>query len=402
MGMGSEVRPIDPADPATWPASARGYWERRHPPPGTTPLAERLAREIRERGPIPFVAFMRRALYDRHHGYYCTVRHALGQQGDFVTSPETHPAFNRIVGKRVVAIWRAMGCPAAFGVVEMGAGRGRLAHGVLAEWAEQVATPLAYTIVEPIPLWRQEQETALRPFASQVTWVRSLGPVGNFTGVVLANELLDAFPVHRVMRVGAEWREAWVDWDGRFVERWRPTARPDFARYFRRLGLLPPEGHPVEVNLAMGRWLRAVSRRVTRGRLLLFDYGADADTLYGPGATSTLRAYRDQRLCPDPLVEPGARDLTADVDFTTLIADAERLGWEVEAFTSQRAFLLAHGWERYRPVGERGSDAWLALVDPRRLGAMRVVELRRDAYSSLRAILPASRASRRASSHFTP
>ncbi|MBI3909579.1 MAG: SAM-dependent methyltransferase [Armatimonadetes bacterium] len=379
---------ICPEDPTTWPASARAYWVQQQGDPDVvepTSLAGEIAARIRARGPISFAAFMKRALYDPRQGYYRTVARALGPQGDFVTAPETHPAFGRIVGARVRAIRQAMGEPHPFTVAEMGAGRGRLARGVLEELRGNAPWPIDYLIIEPAALWRREQCRALAEYADHIQWVRSLRslPDGAVTGVLLANELLDAFPVHRVIYEGGRLRELWVHLEGdRFVERPGLLTTRAIERYFARLGYLPSPGRIVEVNLAMLDWLRSVRRVLARGHILIFDYGGAAEDLFGAArGGSTLRAYRGQQLQADPLAAVGRQDLTADVDFTTLTRTAEALGFCVAAYTSQRAFLLAHGWEDWRRRWSRrgpsdpGFDSLLALVDPRRMGQMRVLEL---------------------------
>lgn len=369
--------PMDPDDPATWPPAARALLAGRTAAPEETPLLPCLRERVRADGPLTWAQYMVAALYHPEHGYYLAAAPPLGPRGDFVTAPEHHPAFGRLVGRRVRQAAAELGDPAGYTVVEMGAGSGALAAGILAEWT--APSPLRYRIVEPYPVWRARQEARLAPWRGQVEWANSLDACIPFTGLFLANELLDAFPVHRVVRRGAALRELYVTLAGdRLVEVGGEPSSPALAAYFAALGLEPAADAPVEVCLGLRPWVAAVSRRLARGSLLVLDYGATAEELYGsPRPGGTLRAYRGHASV-NPLAAPGRQDLTADVDFTTLLRAGEAEGLALRAFTTQRAFLLAMGWERWLRAAEPGGRRALTdLIDLRLMGGMRVLELRR-------------------------
>src|SRR5262249_18379567 len=146
--------------------------------------------------------------------------------------------------------------------------------------------------------------------------------------VIWANEVLDALPFHRVRREGDRLVELWVtcrpDGADGFHEEPGPLSTSEIADYFERLGIQPAEGIPVEVNLEASAWLRAAAGAMSRGIILLLDYGASAGALYAdPASAGTLRTYRRHMLGVDPFVHIGEQDLTADVDFTTLLHVAE-------------------------------------------------------------------------------
>src|SRR3990172_5835622 len=186
-----------------------------------------LVRELRERisrgGAITFRDFMEAALYHPRHGYYSTSAGAASRGGDFVTSPEVHPIFGTLVAKTLLELWEGMGRPPRFEVVEQGGGSGLLTRDILrwvGERERAFASALRYTLVERSAAMRAAQERALRELelpADAVSWADELPAA--IDGVVVSNELVDAFPVHRVVRAGAELREVYVKVDGeRFAD----------------------------------------------------------------------------------------------------------------------------------------------------------------------------------------
>jgi SAM-dependent MidA family methyltransferase len=349
------------------------------------PLLPLLVERIRKRGPIPFAEFMEAALYHPVYGYYLKEPCPIGKAGDYVTAPDHHPSFSRLVGQRVRQVAASLGHPAEFTVVEMGAGTGALAEGILAGCleVEGALLPVRYRIIEPFRLWRERQQERLARFSEGVDWTSDLTRCPPFTGVFVSNELADSFPCNRaVYREGVlrelhaglhEDRLTWTEGD---------PSDPALEDYFTSLGIRPPDGRVVEVSLRLAPWARAVCACLVRGSFLTIDYGATAGELYGdppsPSRPSgTLRGYTDHQAA-DPLVNPGLQDLTADVDFTTLIRACEEEGLRLHAFTTQRAFLLAMGWQEWlRKEPPKGSrrQALADLIDPRLMGRTRVLEM---------------------------
>jgi SAM-dependent MidA family methyltransferase len=373
-------------DPKTWPASARAYFQRWQQDRQGPPELEQLIRErIRQRDAITFAEFMELALYHPSHGYYRTnpARMALG--GDYLTSPETHPAFGFLIGRWLWDAWKRWGAPAGWLVLEAGAGTGRLADQILsaADWYDaDFATALRYCILEPDPAAQAAQQATLATHGHRVTWgtgIESMDPA-SIVGCVLTNELLDALPVHRVLCQKGTLQELWVvEREGVLVEQPGPLSRPEIQEYFRDHGLLPPAGVPVEVNLRALEWMSAAARALRQGCVLTFDYGGTALELYGEPRTGTLRAYCRHALSANPFERIGAQDLTADVDFTALIRAGERAGLVAREYTTQAAFLSGLAWEEWQgdvPVGfpEAARPGALAeLVDDEELGGVRVL-----------------------------
>ena len=352
---------------------------------------------IAARGAITFAAFMELALYQPRYGYYSALRVPPGPRGDFYTSPETHPAFGALVARQALEVWERLGRPRSFVVEEWGAGSGRLAADFLdaaCGLAPGFAASIRYVIVERSAALRRFQQRLLRSWTGiagrrvgaargpgatgrgpetpemetgaegAVSWSRppssaaraaktaasttstpTSDPRSPAPYLVLANELLDAFAVHRVVRRGDELRELYVDVAGDgLATREGPLSTPELAAYFARLGLLPPEGAIAEVNLGALAWLRAIAARLERGVVLLFDYGHPAEVLYSARyPRGTLRAYYRHGVDDDPYARVGEQDLTSHVDLTSLLLEGRAAGLVPLGLARQRDFLARLG-----------------------------------------------------------
>jgi SAM-dependent MidA family methyltransferase len=349
-------------------------------------LKEAIVACIQSQGPMPFRDFMDAVLYHPHHGYYRSRREKMGREGDYLTSPEVSPVFGVLVGRQLREMWQAMGTPPRFAAVEAGAGTGLLCRDIL-RWARghtpEFRDALTYTIVEVGDALARRQQEAVAEEWEDVRWSAEL-PDG-IDGCLLSNELLDAFPVHRVTVRHGELMEVFVGWDGaRFVEELRPRSTPEIAAYFRRLGLLPGEGCRAEVNLAAAQWMARAGRTLRRGFVLTFDYGCEAEDLYAPWRSDgTLLCFYRHNASGDPYARLGRQDITSHVDFTTLRQAGEEAGLQTLGLTSQSEFLAALGVaEAAAPLGEGDVNveeyyarrrAVSELIDPAALGRIRVL-----------------------------
>lgn len=309
------------------------------------PLVAWIREQIASEGPVPFERFMEWALYDPGHGYYASGRAAPGRdEGDFTTAPQTSVIFGRCLANVVAAADRGLGEPDPFWLVEGGAGEGRLARDLLDTLAARdpaLYGRLAYTAEESGPIWRAWQEENLTPHRARI---REGAPEA-FEGLYLSNELVDAFPVHRLTRRGGELREVFVAVErDHFVEVLRPPSRPELMGYLEAEGIEVAEGCEVEVNLRALDWLRRVARRLSRGYVVTIDYGDEASRLYGPHRPrGTAAAYRRHALSDDLLAVPGEQDLTAHVNFSALRRAGAEAGLAAAPLLTQRAFLFGAG-----------------------------------------------------------
>ena len=328
-----------------------------------SPLADLLRERIAREGPLSFSEVMAAALYDPRYGYYTNLL-GFGAHGDFITSPETHPLFGLLIGRQALDVWQALARPRPFRILELGGGSGALAESLIRLVRSEVPD-LAYTIEERSPSLKRVQRGRLAGLG--VGWSAARQPAH----VILANEVLDAQPVHRVvvrdgrlheLRVGIDPAGAfmWVESDG---------VPPAVAEYFDRLGLLPPEGGVAEVNVGLVDWVQWLAERLERGLALVLDYGYPAEELFRRPQGSLLTYYRHS-LGTDPLVRLGQQDISAHVDFTTLASAAHAAGLRVLGVTSQRALLRNLGLDQLQARMRSPTDrqALASLVDARGLG----------------------------------
>ena len=295
---------------------------------------------------MPFEEFMAACLYDPEGGFFKTGPLRSTKDGDFLTSPEVSPWFGRMLA-RFVAAEQARTCADPFLVVEAGAGSGSLLRPLMAalspipppqeevawakpmtEGAEEIYDPTCEShAIEASPA----AHAALGDQIGSDRVHRSLDDLaGRFDGVIIANELLDNLPVALAIRSGEGWVERWV---GATEDRFgfvTAEARPEVVAWCDAYAGTVPEGGMVEVQLAAADWLRAALDRIGRGALVIIDYGGTAEELEPRRTQGTLRTYRSHHLGPDPLLEPGATDVTVDINFTAAVAIAEEAGATVE------------------------------------------------------------------------
>jgi SAM-dependent MidA family methyltransferase len=360
------------------------------PPPSDPILLDQIRDEIRGSGPMTFARFMELALYDPDHGYYRRARPAAGREGDFLTAPEAHPLFGATLARPVAEAWRALDRPSAFALVEYGAGSGALAAALLDGLRDEEPDLLETLTYLPIEIGEARlSELHDRLAAAGLAHVLRDGPAPT-TGVAIANEYLDALPVHLVEQRGGALVEIHVGLgpDDRLREESHPPSTPALADRLAAEGITLADGQRAEVCLAIDEWADDLSGRLERGLALVIDYGAEATDLYGPSRPAgTLMAYAGHRAHDDPLVAIGRQDLTAHVDLTAVRRALETRGWRPLELTSQSAFLVEAGMEaalaRHR---ERATDleAQLALrsavgrlLDPRATGGFRVLRAKR-------------------------
>jgi SAM-dependent MidA family methyltransferase len=300
--------------------------------------------EIEARGPVTFAWFMEQALYHPAHGYYSSGRCTVGRRGDYFTNVSVGPLFGRLMAAQFAEMWKTLGRPADFAIVEQGAHGGEFARDVL-EAAQQEQreffAAMRYVIVEPFPVLRDRQAAALPAFTGKLTWHESLAALPTFCGVHFSNELIDALPVHLVRWTGSEWTERHVAVDGaRFVFVDLPIAASSLAQRVTRLPIDLPVGYETEINLAALEWISDVASRLSDGFVLAVDYGWPRDEFYAPHRTTgTLRCYAHHRIVSSPLEQIGHADITAHVEWTSLAEQAERAGLRVSGFTDQHHFL---------------------------------------------------------------
>jgi SAM-dependent MidA family methyltransferase len=323
-------------------------------------LTQLIRAEIAHAGCISFHRFMELALYTPDLGYYMNGLRKFGPDGDFITAPEISPLFSRCVARQCAQILRACEQPV---VLEVGAGSGIMAAEVLLELERLGALPQRYAILEVSASLRARQHETLQAraahLAARVVWLERL-PEAAFEGVILANELLDALPVHSVHLTPNGATEQYVTWEQDHFS-WSDGPLSDAALHARIAALaadLPPN-YTTEINLAADAWLRSFAPLLQRGALLLFDYGFPAREFYHPQRSDgTLVCHYRHRVHNDPLMLVGLQDITSHVDFSALAHTAHDSGLHVAGFCNQTYFLLATGIDRLVDENSPDVERW--------------------------------------------
>ena len=329
-------------------------------------LAERIRERIRRAGPITFCDWMRMALYDNDEGYYCrSDRQKWGRAGDYRTSPERSSLFAATFARYFAQLHDQLGCPRQWTIVEVGAGDGRFASRVLQTLQNSFPSVFGasrYVVDEASSYSRSLARERLKPFGAFAGRVefRALDHVRIDPGIVFSNELLDAFPVHRVVRHEGQLQEFYVTVgaDGDFQWIVGVPSTPRLADYFAQ-SIQPAEGQVAEVNLEIDEWLRKVSRVIQAGYLITVDYGANAEELYSSAVRhqGTLRSFYNHQIVENILARPGEQDLTTTIDWTFVKRTGETLGFETVEFDRQDKFLIAAGLLNQLEVEAQGSES---------------------------------------------
>lgn len=340
-----------------------------------------LGREIAAGGNwLSFARFMEIALYAPLLGYYAGGSRKFGAAGDFVTAPEMTPLFASALAVQAAEFLRA----SAPCIVEVGAGSGRLAGDLLSALDRDGTLPDDYAILELSGELAARQHSYLAAtlpshLARRVRWLTTLPE--DFSGLVIANEVLDAMPVHvlRWEREGVFERGVTSDAEGRLL--WAERAAE--GRLLAAASALAerhplPDGYVSELGLAAPAWVAAWGEKLRRGALLLIDYGFPAHEFYHPQRTGgTLMCHHRHQAHTDPLIHIGLQDITAHVDFTAVADAAHEAGFAVAGYTAQAAFLMNCGiLERLAELPESSVDTFRAkaavqkLLSPAEMGEL--------------------------------
>ena len=316
---------------------------------------------IRETGPLTFARFMELALYDEEHGYYMTgggrsasTASSIGREGgDFFTAPSLSPVLAKCLVRQFAEIDERLGHPPVFHLVEMGPGDGTLLRDMLQECREHLTSllpRLTCILVERSPAFRRRQQETLADWKEQgggIQWIDDLRAISDvsLTGTLLSNELVDAFPVHRV-RMGQDGlQELYVtSCDDALQERWGEPSTPELASFLSDLDVELPVGFTTEISLEAVNWIKQVARVLDRGVVITIDYGHTARDYVAPERKNgTLMAYHRHTVSTNPYTRVGEQDLTAHVNFSSLALTGEQVGLTTTGLTNLQHFLMSLG-----------------------------------------------------------
>lgn len=297
-------------------------------------------------GVISFQRYMELALYAPGLGYYAAGSAKLGEEGDFVTAPEISPLFSQTLANAILPALEAENI-----ILEVGAGRGRMAADILAYLDQQNKLPKEYWILELSADLRERQkatiETTVPELIDKVKWLDVLPET--FSGVVLANELLDAMPVQLFQKKENDVNEINVVWrDDKFC--FQLSSSFD-QRLINRVSNIENEvttkfstGYVSEINFSAEDWIKSIAEPLESGIIILVDYGFPRHEYYhDQRAQGTLMCHYRHRTHPDVFVYPGLQDITAHVDFTAMADAALDADLKVIGYTNQASFLMGAG-----------------------------------------------------------
>ena len=290
---------------------------------------------------------MKAALYDEAGGYY--KRSDLkrwGREGDYRTSPERSELFAATFARYFAKLYDELQQPSQWTIVEAGPGRGDFAAGVQRRLRERF--PSVFEATRYVVIETNEELAQLTPIK---------------IGVFFSNELLDAFPVHRLTKAGDELSELYItlNSDGRFVWTNGPVSTGRIGEFLREYSVELAVGQIIEVNLEIDNWLSSVVSKLESGYLITVDYGAESCDLFDATLrpNGTLRAFARHSFVDDVLAQPGDYDITSSVNWSQVQAVGTRLGFTTVEFAPQDRFLLSAGLleELERQLNSLTSDA---------------------------------------------
>ncbi|EKD72325.1 MAG: hypothetical protein ACD_45C00703G0010 [uncultured bacterium] len=313
--------------------------------------SEKIAKVIREEmmlagGHLSFARFMELALYAPGLGYYSAGMQKFGRQGDYVTAPEISPLFAKCIAKQCQQILTAIG---SGDIIEFGAGSGLFAKDLLLELEQRSSLPTHYFILEVSAELRARQlhlfNTECPHLLTRIQWLDTL-PTFSINGIIFANEVLDAMPIHCFQRMDNTIKERCVSWQQDHfswcVQPFSPETRTHLETQLQEFDL--PNGYQSEINLMLSAWITSIAEILRQGTLLLIDYGYGRREYYHPERHhGTLMCFYQHYKHANPLIFPGLQDITAHVDFTSIAESATLAGLSLAGFTTQAAFLLALG-----------------------------------------------------------
>jgi SAM-dependent MidA family methyltransferase len=319
--------------------------------------------QMDQRGPIPFSQFMEWCLYHPEFGYYRSGKPRIGKNGDYYTSSCVHPLFGGMIAKQLSQMADLLGGE-TFDVVEMGGGSGLLCEDIL-NWSRRNRPAfygfLKYYLLESSPHFLKEQKERLSEHENEgkVYWIEPKdfedGRI-QIEGCFLSNELVDAFPFHRVVFNHGDLKEIYVTQkNGKFEEKWGEPSDPRIAEYFRSMEIVLQEGQKAEVNLKALEWMEKVARCLSKGFVMTIDYGYLSCDLYGANRREgTLLCYHRHRISENPYERLGEQDITSHINFTSLIKKGEEVGLHFTGLVPQYQFLIGLGLLQEMESLERG------------------------------------------------
>ena len=350
-------------------------------------VEQEIRRRIRASGRITFAEYMDLALFWPAGGYY-TNPDNIGPQGDFYTAPGAHPAFGALLCLQAFQMWQLLGRPSTFWLVELGAGHSPLAHDFVdysAHLPQKFGDSLRYVCLDRVSSGASTSGPPEDVARKVERLIAGNVPLLGMVGCLLSNELIDSFPVHRVVVQNGVLKEVYVSMaDGDLVEVLDRPSTPALEERLDGLGVALADGSAAEINLAMNPWVMDVASALEHGFVLTIDYGHEAEALYSQQRRNgTLSCAYKHAQTGNPYQRIGRQDMTSQVDFTSLMEAGTDCGLELVGFGTQREYFRNLGLHRLTGLltaaglKQRETDAnrlgMLDIVRPGGMGEFKVM-----------------------------
>ena len=308
---------------------------------GHTDLISEIKKQIEKKGRITFAEFMDIALYWPGKGYYTSENVRWGKDGDYLTSIDVSPVFGRLLAYQINEMWQNLGSPPQFSIIEVGAGREGLSFHIrdtIKKLFQEFYKAVDFQLVDvnPIHIQKLEERTS---FHSSIEDIKP-----GITGCIISNELIDAFPVHRVVEMDGRLKEIYVGYDDAgFMDIRGELSSDGLNDYLEKIGIKLEQGQKAEINLKALDWIKSIGALLERGFVITIDYGLPARELFRHNRNGNLLCYYMHTMNNNPFHQIGYQDITAKVDFTSLAATGRDAGLEVTGFTTQFYFFMGIG-----------------------------------------------------------
>jgi SAM-dependent MidA family methyltransferase len=314
-------------------------------------VCARIQKEItKQQGSINFNRFMELALYEPGLGYYAAGSTKLGESGDFITAPESSSVYSYCLARQCQQVLSVID---EGKILELGPGTGKMACDILQELERLDCLPEKYLLLETSADLRERQQEQVKknvPHLEDIIhWLDTL-PTKKFNGIIIANEVLDAMPVHRIVVHGDFCKELHIGveenkfvWIQKLLDE---QLKLEIERELKTLTEKLPQGYTSEINTNIQAWISSLTDFFQQGIMLFVDYGYPRQEYYHPQRISgTLLCHYRHRMHPDPFFYPGLQDISSSVNFTRVAEAAVDAGLEVRGYTTQAHFLMSCGLE---------------------------------------------------------
>lgn len=353
--------------------------------PNSEKLMEKLKKEMEKKDKITFARYMETVIYDKEYGYYHNSE--INPYEDYHTSPKVHPVFGKLLAKKLSLLWKNMGSPAIFQIIEPGPGDGLLCRQIL-EYVKN-SCPDFYKNLHYIFLCnRPVNSPFLSEFkdkVSQVIYKDFKIPLKNIEGCFISNEVPDSFPFHLVKMIDNKLKEIFITMENNELKEVEgELSSEEINKYLENINITFPEGNRGEVNLMALKWIKELAHTIKRGYIITIDYGYESEELYSQKRKEgTLLCYHNHTFHSNPYKRPGYDDITGHINFTALIKEGEKSGLTLIDYCTQRDFLINLGIKDEIKKLDRNNmnlmdynrqvKAMKRLVDMRGLGNIKVL-----------------------------